>query len=366
MATQKEQRISVIGNGQRVTVNNGAPSVRQVLVTPVLLQDSQSTAMSQRPLQQRCTVGSGQPSVMLTQSRPQSAHTTFAQRTQSQQVPAKLHDRILLKAVHKGNKKGAKTFTLRNIDPTASSSPGSLKSAMRKQLKGDISSEDFDIGFVEGANVVRIRSSEDLAEFWSDLKKPGSKLSLWCDGLMEDRHVHSRKRTCSGDVDSDDELEQVRPTAGKRKSAATDKEEKVQEALMTLKEKHSSHYTPMQLRIWAEMVAGGIYSSLDDPPNTSMFVRAGGGTPHKRKEQDSPVVHALSEVATVLTSALSPRVAANPAGLSSPAKLIESRSKLYKQLSELQTLRTSGVLTEEEYRAEKEVIMELLRQLNPK
>ena len=47
----------------------------------------------------------------------------------------------------------------------------------------------------------------------------------------------------------------------------------------------------------------------------------------------------------------------------SPAKVIESRSKLYKQLSELQNLESSGVLTDEEYKSEKESIMNLLRQL---
>lgn len=360
--------VSVIGNGQRVTVNSGSlnlpQSVRQVLVTPV------STAMRpQQVVQQHSTVGSGQP-VIVTRSRVQSPLATgFHQHTQSKQgtVSAKRHDRILLKAVHKGNKKGTKTFTLRNIDPTVCSSPGSLKGVIRKQLEGDITTEEFDVGFVEGTNVVRIRSSEDLAEFWSDLKKPGTKLFLWCDGLIEDRPVSSRKRDCSGDIDSDSELEQLRPTAGKKRSVATDREDKVQEALTALKEKHSSQYTPMQLRIWAEMVAGGIYSSFDEPPNTSMFVRAGGGTPCKRKQQDSPMVHALNEVATVLTTALSPRAGANPpTAISSPAKVIESRSKLYKQLSDLQALRTSGVLTEEEYEAEKEVIMELLKKLNPK
>ena len=107
---------------------------------------------------------------------------------------------------------------------------------------------------------------------------------------------------------------------------------------------------------------------MDDPPNTTMFIRAGGGTLCKRKiEQDSSVAHTLTEAATAITSALSPRVAANLGpGVGSPAKLIESQSKLYKQLSELQTLRRSGVLTEEEYKAEKYVIMELLKQFNPK
>ena len=132
--------------------------------------------------QQHSTVGSGRP-VILTQSRStQSPLATFRQRIQSQEgiVSIKLLDRVLLKAVHKGNKKRAKTFTLRKIDPAACSSPDGLKSALksgiRKQLKGDIGSKDFVIGVVEGTNVVRIRSREDLAEFWSDMKKPGSYL----------------------------------------------------------------------------------------------------------------------------------------------------------------------------------------------
>ena len=47
----------------------------------------------------------------------------------------------------------------------------------------------------------------------------------------------------------------------------------------------------------------------------------------------------------------------------SPAKLIESRSKLYKQLSELQNLKSMGVLTDAEYIEEKETIMGLLGKL---
>ena len=42
------------------------------------------------------------------------------------------------------------------------------------------------------------------------------------------------------------------------------------------KEKHGSKFTVMQLRIWAEMIAGSIHMSTDDPTGTSMFVRGGG------------------------------------------------------------------------------------------
>ena len=41
----------------------------------------------------------------------------------------------------------------------------------------------------------------------------------------------------------------------------------------------------MQLRIWAEMIVEGMYSSREDPPNTTMFVRAGGQWFKRRKIQ---------------------------------------------------------------------------------
>ena len=41
-------------------------------------------------------------------------------------------------------------------------------------------------------------------------------------------------------------------------------------------------------------------------------------------------------------------------GTASPVKVIESQSKLFKQLIELQNLESSGLLTDEEYRTEKE------------
>lgn len=43
--------------------------------------------------------------------------------------------------------------------------------------------------------------------------------------------------------------------------------------------------------------------------------------------------------------------------------MIDSRAKLYKQLSELQNLRSMGILTDAEYATEKETIMDLLKKL---
>lgn len=157
---------------------------------------------------------------------------------------------------------------------------------IREQLNEDIVTNDFDIGFVSGSSVVRIRNRKDLLDMWSELRKPGNKITLWCDGLV-DRSGNCRKWAQTEDVGSDSEPTISRPP--KRKQ--TDREDKVQEIVDNLKETHSSHYTSMQLRIWAEMIASGMHSSLEAPPNTTMFVRAGGGTPHKRKDQPSRVKH---------------------------------------------------------------------------
>ena len=199
-----------------------------------------------------------------------------------------------------------------------------------------------------------------MSELWSDLRKPGSKVTVWCDGL-KDKGTASRKHAHS--EDSEDE----RPSKWKKQA---ENEIKVEEIVDDLKTEHGSSFSPMQQHIWAEMIAAGMHCSTDDPPNTTilMFMRAGGATPYRKKSvQQSPIAQALTEAATAISTALSPSpgMQLNQGTGTSPAKVIDSRSKLYKQLSELQNLKTSSILTEEEYITEKESIMTLLKQLNP-
>ena len=99
-------------------------------------------------------------------------------------------EKILLKAVFKKGKKDPKTFTLRDIDrATVLSGCEALKSLIRKNLKDDITSGDFDVGYIQGSSVVR-----DLVELWSCLSEKTT--TLWCDGLCT-------KRKHSDDEDDD-------------------------------------------------------------------------------------------------------------------------------------------------------------------
>ena len=125
----------------------------------------------------------------------------------------------------------------------------------------------------------------------------------------------------------------------KKQKKADDRDKKVQDTIDLLSEKHGDKsYTPMQYRVWSEMHTGGVHSSLDSPPNSTMFHRARSSGP-KKKNHTSEIASAIGN----LTSALSPKLVTPSSGgtsgsARSPAKLIDNRGKCYKQLSELKTL----------------------------
>jgi len=66
-----------------------------------------------------------------------------------------------------------------------------------------------------------------------------------------------------------------------------------------------------------------------------------------------------SDAATAINSVIS----TNVQGTSSDGSVIEKRSRLYRQLSELRELQSTGLLTEDEYKTEKDSIMKFLTQL---
>ena len=65
-----------------------------------------------------------------------------------------------------------------------------------------------------------------------------------------------------------------------------------------------------------------------------------------------------------LASAILPRSPTNPSSKSdSPGKIIENRSKCYRQLGELKNLQEGGLTSEDEYSRERECIMDTLKNL---
>jgi len=67
----------------------------------------------------------------------------------------------------------------------------------------------------------------------------------------------------------------------------------------------------------------------------------------------------IVDAANAITSSFSGRASLVLSRHDSPSKLIEDHSKLYKQLLELHSLKSANVLSETEYQAEKETVVEL-------
>ena len=84
---------------------------------------------------------------------------------------------LLLKAVPKGGGgKEEKIFTLRKVDTNGIHGCEELKDLIKKHLIKDIT-DDFDVRYFEGSNILRIRSEEDLSEVWTKVQS-NSKIIL--------------------------------------------------------------------------------------------------------------------------------------------------------------------------------------------
>ena len=158
-----------------VTVNNGAS--RQVLVTPLSTTpppsyfSSSSTRTLQRPISQAST-----------SMAPTASSDDFV-------------DKIMIRVESIKSSKVFRNFTLRGININIVNCCEELKKLIRDQLNDKIISRDFDIGYIQGTKVVRIRSRLDLQEFWQSYRK--SSLILWCDGLKCEDTINDVERVQS-------------------------------------------------------------------------------------------------------------------------------------------------------------------------
>ena len=185
--------------------------------------------------------------------------------------PINVLSKVLLKAHDGLNKKDpAKNFTLRNLDLSIIKSCADLKAVIKRRLSSDITAEQYDVGYVQGTNFIRVCTTEDLDELWALLRKPQSNVAIWCDGLAREADM-TTTATATTTTQSHKRKKQVEvPEVVSKKHVDT--HERVQTLVDQLKEKHDTKYTQMQYRIWGELIVGGQHVSMDEPPdNNSMF-----------------------------------------------------------------------------------------------
>ena len=117
----------------------------------------------------------GQRNVIITPIRAEhlqalpGVHQATSQLPPSKSTPLQLTstviDKTTLKAVPSGaayKKDSARSFILRKIDSSKVLSCADLKGIIKEQLQHDVVSGDFDVGYVQGASVIRVRSREDI------------------------------------------------------------------------------------------------------------------------------------------------------------------------------------------------------------
>ena len=214
-------------------------------------------------------------------------------------------------------------------------------------------SGDFQIGYLGKKGTKRwIESPEDLAALNRSFNS-GDEVTLWC----EPRRSEGKRKK----GDDDDE-----PTCSKR--AKHDQE--VDEAYQKLKSMHPDMNMP-KLKLWARMITNGQHESFEDPPKIPLFT---GGIIRKNSPRESlsdVVKTAATAVANVLnksTSLDSPsktQVTA-PQTTVSPARTVQLNSKHLQNIRVLHELYENGVLSDEEFREQKHLILNSMRKLGGK
>ena len=175
-----------------VTINNGSSNTRrvgggrqQVTITPL---PPGLGHLFQPRTPATCTVGCANTCANPAKFNP----ACFRYYDGHGQVSGRL-DKVFSKADYK-EKKDIKKFTLRHVDPSDITSSDDLKRLIKRNLRDDITLGDFDVGYMLGTEVIRVRTVEDLRQMLCDIRKAsGQNATLWCDGLVDDERLKTSK-----------------------------------------------------------------------------------------------------------------------------------------------------------------------------
>ena len=222
-----------------------------------------------------------------------------------------------------------------------------MKRLIGTELKENIAKSD--IGYFEGKYSTKrwLVVDEDLAHMYSNIRS--GEIHLWCDMevLAEVEEPPPSKKNKGG-------------------SRREDKEARVDEVHQELLKKHQDKFTTYQLSLWARMIVNKLHFSYDEPPNQNPLI-TGAKVPNPR---NGTLVEAITVAGTAIAKAVTPAAPKTPPLASapntrmiSPGRSADIRLKNLEQLKCLQQLYEDKVLTEEEFKEQKTIILEALRKL---
>ena len=212
--------------------------------------------------------------------------------------------------------------------------------------------------------------TEDDMQTMYEQYSDAQEIPLWCDGIGETTESNPNSSDACSSQNSSTEPAKKRPrkestTQGSKRAAI---QEEVDEIYEQLRDKHTNRFTPIQLKLWANMLHVGTHKDYDLPPDVPMF---GGGK--KKTEKRSEVIDALSGIAEGITRAIRSPVPATVAPVTStsnpptdvgisPGKQVHLRSQLIGQIKQLHELLEVGAITIE-FQAQKLPVLDKLQKL---
>jgi len=169
-------------------------------------------------------------------------------------------------------------------------------------------------------------------------------ISLWCDGKKPDE----------SDEEKTSKKKQKRDAQAQNKRSEGDDE--LEDIFQQLKRKHESKYSGPQLRLWARMIIAKTHDDMDNPPKVPMITGS---------VQRQPCSESLTDALTsAVAKAFSPTTPpSSQTMICSPSKTVDIKMKNLEQLRILQQLREDGILNEEEFKMQKQIIIKSLSQL---
>ncbi len=244
-----------------------AKKVGQVTATPTVYARPVTASLAASMVQQPKTHPRIASSVM------QAVHALATRSSSSGEVPGSIQKAPLMKRpqnalgqskvvnvnvrVIKPNRKSQyETYVLRNIGSHNISTSKGLKEEIFRQFGSDIVSGklDFPVGYMKGGSKVWVRASSDIEDIWTFVSK-GENITLWCNGISS----ATQKTQLSSGSESDDDSYSKKPRKKKKVSALEEKNERVEEIVANLRQKHGTQFTSIQYRLWAEMVDVGTH-----------------------------------------------------------------------------------------------------------
>ena len=183
-----------------------------------------------------------------------TALQTLTQNQQRQQQPVQVVKtpktfNVNVKLINPSKKSLFETYVLRGVGSCNVITPMHLKQQILEQFGSKLVSHrlDFPIGYTKLGSKLWIRTDADVNDVWSFLAR-GDSVSLWCHGLQSPN---------SEEDDTDDGSPVRKPKSKKRKkrhTAIDERNERIEDFVCQLRDRHGSKYNQLQYRLWAEML----------------------------------------------------------------------------------------------------------------